>query len=497
MGKSLFLRMLLVYLLIIVVSFALLGGIFFTNLKNSYLDSQMDIMIENLHEVKGWLQQADCQQIDSLVFYANVMRKADEQDTIIWFISNKKNVYMVAEPEKEEPLEVSFTTLDVERYYETTQRGDYVKEVSKVEHAFEGTVMSVAIPLDIDGEIVGALAAHRAVEDFGGGISAIERQVFSPLMISMLFAFLLVFVLSRYIVKPIHDISNAAGELARGNLDYRVKPRANDELGELAISFNKMAEELKLQDSLRNSFIGNVSHELRTPLTSVQGFVQGMLDRAIEEEDRDKYLEIVLNETKRMNTLISDLLDLAKVESGKFPIELSEFDINELVRQSIITFEQKIENKHLGVNISFGESKTVVWADRDRISQVLTNLVDNAVKFSDDGGELKIWTTCDEDKVYVSIGDSGEGIPKEDEPYIFERFYKVDKSHSRNKPGTGIGLSIVKRIITQHGEEITLNNDPGKGATFTFSLTKAATEHKEEKEKSEFDSLREHEDEDL
>ena len=143
----------------------------------------------------------------------------------------------------------------------------------------------------------------------------------------MLFAFLLVFILSRYIVKPIRDVSKAACELARGNLDYRVKPRTNDELGELAVSFNKMAEELKLQDTLRNSFIGNVSHELRTPLASVQGFVQGMLDRAIEEEDRDKYLEIVLNETKRMNMLISDLLELAKVESGKFPIELSEFDI--------------------------------------------------------------------------------------------------------------------------------------------------------------------------
>ena len=142
-------------------------------------------------------------------------------------------------------------------------------------------------------------------------------------------------VLSRYIVKPIRDISNAACELARGNLDYRVTPRTNDELGELAVSFNKMAEELKLQDSLRNTFLANVSHELRTPLTSVQGFVQGMLDRAIEEEDRDKYLEIVLNETKRMNTLISDLLDLAKIESGQFPIELSVFDINEQLRQGI------------------------------------------------------------------------------------------------------------------------------------------------------------------
>ena len=216
-----------------------------------------------------------------------------------------------------------------------------------------------------------------------------------------------------------------------------------------------------------------------------------MLDRAIEEEDRDKYLEIVLNETKRMNTLISDLLDLAKIESGQFPIELSEFDINEQLRQCIIMFEQRIESKKLDVDINFNEDKMMVWADRDRISQVVTNLVDNAVKFSSEGGSLKIWTTSDDDKVYINIEDSGEGIPKEDEPYIFERFYKADKSHSRNKPGTGIGLSIVKRILTQHGEDISLKNEPGKGTTFTFTLTKAAEQ--QNKVKSEFDDLREHE----
>ena len=491
MGKSIFVRMLLVYLLIIVVSFSLLGGIFFTTLKNNYLDSQMDIMIENLNEINVWINSRQCAEMTDIDFYEKLAGKANEEDTIIWFIDGNKKVYMLVEPESEEPLEVSFTTHDVERYYDVTHSGGYIKEVSRVEKAFEGTVMSVAIPLEIDDEIVGALAAHRAVEDFGVGISTIERQVFSPLLISMLFAFLLVFVLSRYIVKPIRDISNAACELARGNLDYRVTPRTNDELGELAVSFNKMAEELKLQDSLRNTFIANVSHELRTPLTSVQGFVQGMLDRAIEEEDRDKYLEIVLNETKRMNTLISDLLDLAKIESGQFPIELSEFDINEQLRQCIIMFEQRIESKNLSVDINFNEDKMMVWADRDRISQVVTNLVDNAVKFSGEGGSLKIWTTSDDDKVYINIEDSGEGIPKEDEPYIFERFYKADKSHSRNRPGTGIGLSIVKRILTQHGEDISLKNEPGKGATFTFTLTKAAEQ--QNKVKSEFDDLREHE----
>jgi signal transduction histidine kinase len=494
MGKSIFVRMLFVYLLIILVSFALLGGIFFTTLRNNYLDAQMGIMIDNLHEINEWVNGEGCEEMTDIAFYQRLVDKAEEDDTMLWFISNEKMVYMIADPHSDVLIKEKFTTADVERYFEITQRGDYVKEVSTVENTFEGAVMTVAIPIIVNGKVIGAVAAHRAIVDFGGGISTIERQVFSPLIISMLFAFFLVFVLSRYIVKPIRDISNAAGELSRGNLDYRVKPRTKDELGELAVSFNKMAEELKLQDGLRNTFIANVSHELRTPLASMQGFVQGMLDRAIDEEDRDKYLEIVLGETKRMNALISDLLDLAKVESGKFPIELSEFDINELVRQCIIMFEQRIEDKHLNVKILLSEEKMIVWADRDRISQVITNLVDNAVKFMDNEGELKIWTNSDADKVYVHISDSGEGIPKEDEPYIFERFYKADKSHSRSKPGTGIGLSIVKRIITQHGEKISLTNDPGRGATFTFTLSRSATQE-EKRIKSEFERAREEQDE--
>jgi signal transduction histidine kinase len=274
-------------------------------------------------------------------------------------------------------------------------------------------------------------------------------------------------------VQPIRNISFGAMELARGNYDWRVKPTTRDEIGELAVAFNRMAEELKLQDSLRNTFIANVSHELRTPLASVQGFIQGILDGAIESEDREKYLEIVLAETKRMSMLISDLLSLAKIESGKFPMEYSEFDINELLRRCLLMFEQRIEEKRIEVSVDLCEGKISVWADEDRISQVITNLIDNAVKFTGEGGQIKVWTFCTENKVHVNIADTGVGIPADDQPYVFERFFKVDKSHSQGTPGTGIGLSIVKRIIAQHGETIGLQSQEGKGTTFTFTLTRS------------------------
>lgn len=472
MAKSLFARMLVVYLLIILIAFALLGGIFFEALKNQFLNSQMDEMRNNAQIINDWCTQYYYGQISNDDFQGLLYDKAADEDTVIWIIPYMGGFDLIFDPENKSDIEQTYSNQDANDFLSDTMQGTEIRRISNADSTFKDTVMTVAIPLKIDDTIQGAIVVHKLVKDVGEGINAIFRQVFIPLIISVALAFVLVFFLSRYIVRPIRDISYAAGELSRGNLDWRVTPKTKDEIGELGVSFNKMAEELKLQDGLRNTFIANVSHELRSPLTSMQGFIQGMLDRAIEENDRDKYLEIVLSETKRMSALITDLLNLAKIESGKFPIEYSEFDINELLRRCFLMFEQRIEEKQLEVDIQLSEDKLFVWADEDRISQVVTNLVDNAVKFTPSGGELKLWTHVADNKVYISVADTGEGIPIEDQPYVFERFFKVDKSHSQKTPGTGIGLSIVKRIISQHGEKITLQSVPGKGTTFTFSLTR-------------------------
>jgi signal transduction histidine kinase len=472
MAKSLFARMLFVYLLIIFIAFTMLGGIFFETLKSQFLTSYMETMKDNAQIINDWFSEYWVGQTSDEDLQARLMQKAAEENTVIWLVDPVGFVPFNADPQGKSNIDEAYSTSNTFDFLSDTLKGIEVSRISDFNNSFKDTVMTVALPLKVGDTIKGAIVVHKAVKDVEVGINAIYRQVFIPLIFSVAFAAILVFILSRYIVRPIRDISYAAGELSRGNLDWRVKPRTKDEIGELAESFNKMAEELKMQDGLRNTFIANVSHELRTPLASVQGFIQGMLDRAIEESDRDKYLEIVLGETKRMNTLISDLLNLAKIESGKFPIEYSQFDINELIRRCILTFEQRIEEKQLEVNIRLTDDKLFVWADEDRISQVITNLIDNAVKFTPSGGELKVWTHAADNKVFVSIADTGEGIPVEDQPYVFERFFKVDKSHSQSTPGTGIGLSIVKRIISQHGEKITLQSVPGKGTTFTFSLTR-------------------------
>ncbi len=473
MARSLFARMLVVYLLIILMAFTLLGSIFFETLKGQYLDSQMAAMGTKAEEINIWYTDNYYDEMGNAELETRLIQKAMDEGTVIWLIGPNGGVYINADPERKTNIDEAFTSQSTRYFLNNALQGIPIRQISNVDSTFKSVVMSVSIPLKVDETIVGAIVVHKEVEDVGVGISAIFRQVFIPLLISVAFASMLVFILSRHIVRPIRDISYAAGELSRGNLDWRVTPTTQDEIGELAESFNKMAVELKLQDGLRNTFIANVSHELRTPLASVQGFIQGMLDRAIDETDRDKYLEIVLGEVKRMNTLISDLLSLAKIESGKFPMEYSQFDIHELLCRCLLMFEQRIEEKQIDVDIRLGENKLLVWADEDRISQVITNLVDNAVKFTAPGGQLKVWTHSLDTKVYINIADTGEGIPLEDQPYIFERFFKVDKSHSKSTPGTGIGLSIVKRIISQHGEKISLQSAPGKGTTFTFTLTRA------------------------
>jgi Signal transduction histidine kinase len=477
MRRSLFSRMLSVYLLIIVIAFALVGGIFFESLKNEFLHSQMDAMIAGAQEINQWYEDCYNGVISNDEMARKMADKATNEGTVIWLIKMGM-LYEIADPEGKSSVGLDYSNESIHDFYSYAQQGKTFKLLSTVGESFKNTMMSVEIPLEVNDIFVGAIVVHKEVGDVSVGISSIFQQVFFPMLISVGIAAMLVSIMARHIVRPVKDIQHASRELARGNLDFRVKIETFDEIGELAVAFNKMAEELKLQDGLRNAFVGNVSHELRTPLAAVQGFIQGVLDGTIEEQDRCKYLEIALSETKRMSAMITDFMNLAKIESGKFPMEFSEFDINELLRRCILMFEQQIEAKKLEVEINLDEDKAMVWADEDRISQVITNLIDNAVKFSFEGGFLKIWAETNGSKMLVNIADTGEGIPEEDQASIFERFYKVDKSHSRGKSGAGIGLSIVKRIIAQHGEKIWLKSVPCEGTIFTFSLTRAFPEKK-------------------
>ncbi|HAA24673.1 MAG TPA: sensor histidine kinase, partial [Ruminiclostridium sp.] len=226
-------------------------------------------------------------------------------------------------------------------------------------------------------------------------------------------------------------------------------------------------------EKMRRDFIANISHELRTPMTSINGFIEGILDGTIPAEKQKDYLNIVKDEVKRLQRLVSDLLDIARMEAGEMTMNISTFDICEVVRIGVIYLQKELEDKNLNFRANFEREAMFVSADKDAIQRVIINLLHNAVKFTPEGGNISVTVFEAKGKAEISVSDSGEGIPEEDLPYVFDRFHKADKSRSKDKTGVGLGLYIVKNIIKAHNEYITVQSKTGEGTTFTFHLTLA------------------------
>lgn len=261
--------------------------------------------------------------------------------------------------------------------------------------------------------------------------------------------------------------------MAHDGATHRIGESAIDNTASaVAYSTNITAAEYERLEQVRKTFVANASHELRSPLTSVQGFLQAVLDGTASVSDREKYLKIALSETKRLNALITSMLDLSRLDSGKNPLTMTKFDINDAMREIAAKFEPALLKKALQINVDFARENCYVYADKDKIIQVITNLVDNAVKYSPAYSRIILMSSIHENKVYVTVRDFGYGISKKDQMLIWDRFYMTDKSRSPVKTkGSGLGLSIVKKIIDEHGEIIWVESNRGAGATFIFTLT--------------------------
>lgn len=285
-------------------------------------------------------------------------------------------------------------------------------------------------------------------------------------------ALIAVYFISEKVIGPLKEISKAAKSFAMGKFDVRVPVRGKDEVAELAVAFNNMAESLNNYDLMRNTFMSNVSHDLRTPMTSISGFIDGILDGVIPPEKHTYYLQVVSDEVKRLSRLVASLLDLSRIQAGERKFTMGDFDICEMGRQILISFEQKINEKHLNVEFSCDEDEMQAVADRDAIYQIFYNLCDNAVKFSAEGGTLDVSIKkLKNKKLLVSVYNDGQGISPNDLPYVFERFYKSDKSRGLNKSGVGLGLFIAKTIIDAHDEKIWAESEYGKNCRFNFTLS--------------------------
>lgn len=307
--------------------------------------------------------------------------------------------------------------------------------------------------------------------------SVLIGELVRSISVSMIVVFLLgvaaSYIISYHMITPLKDMSRAAKSFAMGDFDARVRVRGQDEIAELAAAFNNMAQSLAELEEQRSTFLANVSHDLRTPMTSISGFIDGILDGTIPPENRDHYLNIVSVEIKRLSRLVRTLLDLSRIQCGERKFNMVNFDAAEMAMTILFSFEKQIDQKRLNVVFDC-EDKMYVLADSDAIHQVLYNLIDNAVKFSYEEGELRITLRERDKNVLVEVYNEGKGIPATDLPHVFDRFYKADKSRGLDKTGVGLGLFIVKAILQAHGENITVTSEEGKNCCFSMTLPKGA-----------------------
>lgn len=287
-------------------------------------------------------------------------------------------------------------------------------------------------------------------------------------------ALLAIPIFTRREARPIQEMAAAARQIAHGNLDVRVPTgNENEELEELAVAFNNMTLALKNSETIRNEFVANISHELKTPMTTIAGYLDGMLDGTIPPEKYRYYMELVSTEARRLSRLVRSMLDISRLRDQGIPADQkTNFDICEAAGQALLCFEQRINQKKLNVEIDMPDEGLTIHAAQDSVTQVLYNLIDNAVKFVNEGGTLSVCIRRHGNSAMISVGNTGKTIPPEELPLVFDRFHKIDKSRSNDRDGWGLGLYIVKTIVLAHGEDVYVTSQDGK-TEFTFSMSLA------------------------
>ena len=298
-----------------------------------------------------------------------------------------------------------------------------------------------------------------------------DIQVTVSLLV-ILVAVVVMSLTTRSECRPLREMAQAARDFGHGNLKARVRTGGNnsEEVDELAIAFNNMAESLEKSEYQRQEFVANVSHELKTPMTTIGGYVDGILDGTIPPERHRYYMQIVSDETKRLSRLVRSMLDISRLQNSSIPEEKkTRFDMEECVGEVLISFEQKIISKKLEVQVDLPEHPVFTRADKDAVTQVVYNLLDNAVKFCTEGGTLGLRLMIGGGKIYITVSNEGQTIPPEELPLVFDRFHKIDKARNRAQEGWGLGLYIVKTLVCSHGENISVASRDGK-TEFTFTM---------------------------
>jgi signal transduction histidine kinase len=467
MKNSLYSKLVLTFFAVILISFIFLALTLSAWFRTYYYKQKKQAMLSQAPVFIDLYEKLSYGSIKPEEFLSYLSSLDTYLNSKIWIINQYKIVYGVSNSKEDgELLSTQISNPDID----LVLKGNIVAGEGMFAERFNKPMYTVMFPLVINNQIAGAAIMSTPMTGIETELYRIYSFIWLAALIAVVVSTFIIYYFSQSIlIKPLYEINKTAREISDGEFEKRVNITSKDEIGQLAESFNYMADTLQNLENMRRDFIANISHELRSPITTIRGFIQGILDGTIPKDKHSYYLSIVLDESKRLTRLISDVLDLSRLESGEFSLRMGVFDINELIRIIIIKFEKQIESKKLNVNVILAGEFLYAYGDKDRIGQVITNLLDNAIKFTGEGGKISVSTKIEGKKVIVSVGDSGPGIPEDELKLIWDRFHMVDKSRTKKK-GTGLGLSIARQIINQHNEKIWVESKEGVGSTFSFTL---------------------------
>jgi len=481
--KSAFAKYLITFVIIMLVSFFMLSGIV-SSLIRSYTNQEKENQLVSTSSViAAHLENSGVQNMEAqgaLDVVSNIITPLINRDSdidILLLAADGRVILTTRNAEIDtdgfrRPIvlgelgEVNideFENTEKTRYYHRGTLGGYLEERSVV----------CAEDVNTDGELRGFVVTLYSTAREDNFIKSTRNAVISNSIWIMIAAIIASYFITERLIYPLKNMTAAAKKFGKGDFSTRVVVTGKDEVAELSVAFNNMADSLEKLEKMRSSFLASVSHDLRTPMTTIAGFIDGIMSGAIPPESQGQYLQIISSEVHRLSRLVSQLLDISRLESGDRKMNFEEFDVAEVARIVLISFEQKIEDKKLSVEFDSDDDEMLVIADKDAIHQVVYNLCHNAIKFANEGGRFVIKIKAhDAKKIRVSVFDEGQVIAKEDIGMIFERFYKTDSSRGLDKNGVGLGLYISKTIIDAHDEKIGVESNED-GTEFWFTLKKS------------------------
>ena len=472
MKLSIYIKFILIY-----IAAALLSFIFVTEGTSYMLMNHLTIEKADTLYQEAMLLATDYTQeyyvsqtassLETVHSHLNVI--AMHLDADIWMIDIDGNIILKS---GERPVFPNLTPHVIEGFdpstfgtsYYTT--GDFYGELSE-------ETLSVIAPINYNYQVRGYIVIHSEMSSLVVEKEHLLNIMYITLTVLLMIALIVLLLIVHMIYFPLKKITKAASEYAAGNLSYQIDLQREDEFGRLADSMDLMARELNETEEYERKFIANISHDFRSPLTSIKGYVEAMMDGTIPVEFQERYFNIVLFETDRLKKLTEELLTLNSFNSKRGMLDISTFDINAIIKNTAASFEGRCTERKISIELLFESRQQMVRADMGKIQQVLYNLLDNAIKFSNDNSSIEVETTIKFEKVFISVKDHGVGIPKDSQKKIWERFYKTDASRGKDKRGTGLGLAIVKEILQAHEEHINVISTEGVGTEFSFSLPKA------------------------